>query len=197
VGAVAAMAFEHASVIEQLQAHNSRLEKALDLQHDLIGESAAMAELQKLIAKAAPSDSTVLIQGESGTGKELVARALHRNSTRSHAPFVAVNCAALTESLSRKRVVRTRTRRVHRRHRAKEGAVRTRGRRDLFLDEVGELAPAIQAKLLRALQEKEIKRVGGEREIKVDVRLVAATNRNLDQAVEANQFRRICCTASK
>lgn len=99
VAAIAALAFENASYIEVLREENSRLERDLWLQRDLIGTSPAMAELAKIIAKAAPTNSTVLIQGESGTGKELVARAIHKNSKRADGAFVAVNCAALAESL--------------------------------------------------------------------------------------------------
>src|SRR6185295_17633862 len=97
--AISALAFEHASYVEQLQAENKRLQQHLSLRLDLVGNGPAMTELARLIAKAAPANSTVLIQGESGTGKELVARAIHRNSKRSAGPFVAVNCAALPENL--------------------------------------------------------------------------------------------------
>lgn len=155
----------------------------------LIGRSPAMLELYKQIARVAPSKSTVLIVGESGTGKELAARSIHENSPRANHPFVPVNCGALTETLLEAELF---------------GYVRgsftgaTTDRRGLweeaeggtlFLDEIGETSPAMQVKLLRALQEKEIRRVGSTKNIHVDVRVVAATNRNLEKEVADKHFR--------
>ncbi len=142
-----------------------------------------------MIARVAPTDSTVLISGESGTGKELVARALHLNSTRAGKPFMAVNCAALADSLLESELF------GHEKG-AFTGAVsQKKGRLEIaeggtvFLDEIGELAPALQVKLLRVLQEHEFERVGGTRTIPTDIRLIAATNRNLEEAIAAGIFR--------
>ena len=156
----------------------------------LLGESARMKAVYRLLVKVAPADSTVLIEGESGTGKELAARALHRNSRRSGEPFVAINCAAIPEALLESDLF------GHERGAFTGAAVQKKGRLEVadggsvFLDEVGELAPALQVKLLRVLQEREFERVGGTQPIKVDIRLIAATNRNLEEAVWKREFRR-------
>jgi transcriptional regulator with PAS, ATPase and Fis domain len=159
------------------------------IEHDLIGESEPMREIYRRIGRAAPTDSTVLIQGESGTGKELVARAIHANSERARGPFVAINCAALPEGLMESELF------GHEKG-AFTGAIgQKRGRIELadtgtvFFDEVGELPPALQAKLLRVLQERTIDRVGGTRAVPVNIRVVAATNRNLEAAIKAGTFR--------
>ncbi len=166
-----------------------RFTTELTIEHDLVGESRPMQEVYRRIARAAPTESTVLIQGESGTGKELVARAIHANSTRARGPFVAINCAAVPEGLMESELF------GHERG-AFTGAVnQTRGRIELanagtvFLDEIGELPQALQAKLLRVLQERQVERVGGARPIPIDIRVVAATNRDLDAAVKAGTFR--------
>ena len=166
-----------------------RFTTQLTIEHDLVGESRPMQEIYRRIARAAPTESTVLIQGESGTGKELVARAIHANSTRARGPFVAINCAAVPEGLMESELF------GHERG-AFTGAVnQTRGRIELansgtvFLDEIGELPQALQAKLLRVLQERQVERVGGARPIPIDIRVVAATNRDLDAAVKAGTFR--------
>jgi DNA-binding NtrC family response regulator len=158
-------------------------------QTGLVGRSPAMLELYKEIARVAPSRSTVLIIGKSGTGKELIARAIHRHSARSKAPFVPVNCGALAETLLEAELfgyVRG----------AFTGAVADRrglweeaARGTLFLDEIGETSQAFQVKLLRALQEKEIRRVGSTKNVQVDARVVAATNRDLEKEVENKNFR--------
>jgi Nif-specific regulatory protein len=143
-----------------------------------------------MIAKAAPSDATVLIHGESGSGKELIARAIHSASRRSGKAFVAINCATLSETLIESDLF------GHERGAFTGAVAQKRGKLELadggtlFLDEVGELAPVLQAKLLRVLQEREFERVGGVRPIRVDIRLIAATNRDLEQAVENGAFRR-------
>src|SRR6185369_3389689 len=158
-------------------------------QGGLLGRSPVMIELYKEIARVAPTRSTVLIIGESGTGKELVARSIHQHSTRSHGPFVAINCGALTETLLEAELFgHTRgsfTGAVGDRRglwEAAEGGT-------LFLDEIGETSPALQVKLLRALQESEIRRVGSSKPIKVDVRVVTATNRKLEEEAKAGRFR--------
>ena len=155
----------------------------------LIGDSAPMTWLREFIGKVAPSDATVLIQGESGTGKELVARALHDQSSRSTGEFVAINCGALTESIAEstlfghERGAFTGAAALH------PGKFQFAHNGTLFLDEVGELSLAIQAKLLRAIQERVIDRMGALRPIPVNVRLIAATNRDLKLEVAAGRFR--------
>jgi Nif-specific regulatory protein len=155
----------------------------------LVGTSAAMRAVYDMVAQVAPSDATVLVTGESGTGKELVAGEIHRTSRRADGPFVKVNCAALPESIIESELF------GHERG-AFTGAVGQRkGRFELahggtiFLDEIGELSPQVQVKLLRVLQEREIERIGGTSTIKVDVRVVAATNRNLEDELRAGRFR--------
>jgi DNA-binding NtrC family response regulator len=156
---------------------------------ELLGQSPAMENLHHLIRKVAHTQATVLIQGESGTGKELVARALYRASTRANAPFIKVNCAAIPENLIESEFF------GHERG-AFTGALNKReGRFELahggtiLLDEISEISPSVQAKLLRVLQERELERVGGNRTIKVDVRVIATTNRRLDESVEKKEFR--------
>ena len=158
-------------------------------QGGLLGRSPVMIGLYKEIARVAPTRSTVLIVGDSGTGKELVARSIHQHSTRSSGPFVAVNCGALTETLLEAELF------GHVRG-AFTGAVGDRkglweeaAGGTLFLDEVGETSPAFQVKLLRALQESEIRRVGSSRSTQVDARVLAATNRNLEREVKTGKFR--------
>src|SRR5207248_8210161 len=155
----------------------------------LVGEGARMKEIFQFLARVAPSDSTVLIEGESGTGKELVAKALHRNSPRATKPFVAINCAAIPETLLEDDLF------GHERGAFTGAATQKKGRLEVadggvvFLDEIGELAPALQVKLLRVLQEREFERVGGTHPIKVNIRLIAATNRELEQALREGKFR--------
>ncbi|MEZ4369019.1 MAG: sigma-54 dependent transcriptional regulator [Kofleriaceae bacterium] len=156
---------------------------------DLIGDSAPMAAVRRAIDKVAAADTTVFISGESGTGKELVAHAIHRLSRRAAGPFVKVNCGAITESLLESELF------GHEKG-AFTGAIKQKlGRFELadggtlFLDEVGDVPPAMQVKLLRAVQQQEFERVGGEAPVKVDVRLVSATNKDLAAEVEAGRFR--------
>jgi len=190
IAGIAAAALENALRVEQLQHENHRLKAQIDIQHDMVGNSPRMRQVFDFISKAAPSNSTVLVRGESGTGKELVARALHRHSARAAKPFVAINCAALTESLLESELF------GHEKGAFTGAVVQKKGKLEeatggsVFLDEVGELAPAMQAKLLRVLQEREFERVGGLRTIKADIRLIAATNRDLEEAVQNGTFRR-------
>jgi DNA-binding NtrC family response regulator len=154
-----------------------------------IAGSAAMQEVLELAARVAPLDTTVLVHGESGTGKEFIVRMIHDQSPRAGGPFVSINCAALTESLLESELFGHVRGAFTGAVRDKPGLFETAARGTLFLDEIGEVAPTVQAKLLRALQEREIRRVGGERTIKVDARVVAATNRDLRAAVAAGTFR--------
>ena len=165
------------------------LDESLTIHHEMVGRSRAIQELVQFIARTARANSTVLVEGESGTGKELVARALHRNSPRRGGPFVAVNCAALSEGLLESELFGHERGAFTGADRQKQGKFETASGGTLFLDEVAELGPGIQAKLLRALQEREIDRIGGRAPVPVDIRLVAATNRDLEVAVAAGEFR--------
>jgi Nif-specific regulatory protein len=149
-----------------------------------------MERVYRLIEKVTLRDHPVLVLGESGTGKELIARAIHRNSPRAESPFVAVNCAAITETLLESELFGHEKGAFTGATAQKKGKVEIANGGTLFLDEIGELAPGLQAKLLRVLQEREFERVGGTRPIRLDIRLIAATNRNLAEAIESGSFRR-------
>ncbi len=189
ISGVASMALESARNLESLAEENRRLQAEAGLEHSMVGESQPLRETIRLISRVAPTDSTVIVFGESGTGKELAARAIHQNSLRAKKPFLALNCAVLTETLLESELF------GHERGAFTGAIAQKKGKLELadggtvFLDEIGELAPALQAKLLRVLQEREFERVGGMRPIKVDVRLIAATNRDLASAVKNNLFR--------
>ena len=189
LGNITALAIENARYLERLNGENHRLHEELNIHHSMVGESKAMREVYDFVSRVAGRDSTVLISGESGTGKELVARAVHRNSARADKPFVAINCAAIIETLLESELF------GHERG-AFTGAVYQKKDKlevaeggTVFLDEIGELALPMQAKLLRVLQEREFERVGGTRTIKLDVRLIAATNRDLKEASHTGAFR--------
>ncbi len=166
----------------------SELKETYRLEH-LVGSSAAMTHVRDLVRQVAPSDATILIMGESGTGKELVARALHYSSPRVGKPFVDVNCAALTESLIESELF------GHERGAFTSAISRRRGKFEqanggsLFLDEIGDMPLSTQAKMLRVLQERNFQRVGGEEKITVNVRVICATNRDLEEAVQTGAFR--------
>ena len=189
IGGMAAMALENAQTVALLEGENRRLQAEIDIEHNMIGESSPMRKVYEFIAKVAPVDSTVLITGESGTGKELIARGVFGNSARASSPFVAINCAALTESLLESELF------GHERGAFTGAITQKKGKLEIahggtvFLDEIGELAPLLQAKLLRVLQESEFERVGGTRPIQVDLRVIAATNRDLAKAVKDGTFR--------
>ncbi|WP_447598513.1 sigma-54-dependent transcriptional regulator [Nitrospira sp. Nam80] len=157
--------------------------------HNLIGKSPSMQEIYAKIEQVADSRTTVLVTGESGTGKELVAKAIHYNSSRRDRPFIALNCAALPETLIESELF------GHEKGSFTDATARRVGQFELansgtlFLDEIGDLSPATQAKLLRVLQEREFTRIGGVQSIKVDVRIIAATNKNLDELVRKGAFR--------
>ena len=155
----------------------------------IIGSSAPMVALWDLIVHVAPTEATVLINGESGTGKELVASALHHKSLRSSGPFVKVNCAALAETLLESELFGHERGAFTGADRRREGRFVQAHGGTLFLDEIGETSPAMQTKLLRVLQEHELQRVGGQETIRVDVRIIVATNRDLEEEVAAGRFR--------
>ena len=160
------------------------------LRHNMIGQSKRMLDIYDFISKVAPSDSTVLIYGESGTGKELAARAIHQNSNRADKPFVAINCAALVETLLESELFGHEKGAFTGATTQKKGKLEIANGGTVFLDELGEMAPLLQAKLLRVLQEQQFERVGSTRSVQVDIRLIAATNKDLLQAVEEGSFRK-------
>ena len=164
-------------------------QEAEDPENEILGESEATNHLRKLIRRVAQTNATVLIQGENGTGKELVAHAMHRNSNRKDGPFIKLNCAALPENLVESELFGHEKGSFTGATNKREGRFELAHGGTIFLDEISELSLPLQSKLLRVLQEREFERVGGNRTIKVDVRVVAATNRKLDQSVEKNEFR--------
>jgi len=189
IGSIAAFALDNARRMDWLEGENRRLQAEMNVEYNMVGESQRMRDVYQFIGRVAKMDSTVLISGESGTGKELVARAVHRNSSRAHMPCVAINCAALAESLLESELF------GHEKGAFTGAIVQKKGKLEVaeggtvFLDEIGELAPLMQAKLLRVLQEREFERVGGTRTIKLNVRLITATNRDLETEVKAGRFR--------
>ena len=189
ITALAAVAREESREAARLQESKARLQAEINLEHNMVGRSQPMRAVFDRIARVAQSDATVLIRGESGTGKELVARAVHRNSARAARPFVAINCAALTESLLESELFGHEKGAFTGALGMKKGRLELADGGTLLLDEIGELPINLQAKLLRALQEREFERVGGTRPVHVDFRLVAATNRDLDAAVKSGAFR--------
>jgi PAS domain S-box-containing protein len=155
----------------------------------IIGRSKIMQNVYALIESVAPTDSTVLITGESGTGKELVARAIHLNSERKLAPFVAINCSAFVETLLESELFGHEKGAFTGAIRSKPGRFELADKGTLFLDEIGDLSPAVQVKLLRVLETQQFERVGGTKPIKVDVRILTATHRNLEEEIKSNRFR--------
>ena len=182
-------ALQQKFLIKDLQSENRRLQESLNLETDIIGESRAVKEILQLTAKVSQSDSNVLINGESGTGKELMANAIHRNSPRRNKPFVAFNCAVFNENLVESELF------GHEKGAFTGATVQKKGRFEIaeggtiFLDEISELSPTVQAKLLRVLQEREFERVGGTAPLKTNVRVIAATNRDLTEEVSKRNFR--------
>ena len=156
---------------------------------EIVGESDAITKLVAQIAQVAATDSTVLIQGETGPGKELIARSVHQNSRRHAGPFIAINCGAITESMIESELFGYEKGAFTGAVVQKKGKFELASGGTLFLDEVGELSPAFQVKLLRVLQEREIERLGGTKTIKVNIRLIAATNRDLEAEVARGVFR--------
>jgi two-component system, NtrC family, nitrogen regulation response regulator NtrX len=180
---------KHVFELKDLQTENQQLRNALETEETLIGESSAMQRLSHLINVAAPSNGWVVLHGENGTGKELVARALHKGSPRFRERFVAVNCAAIPDELIESELF------GHEKGSFTGAVDRKIGKFEqahggtLFLDEVGDMGPKMQAKILRALQENVIQRVGGDETIEVDIRVIAATNKDLKRSIKNGEFR--------
>jgi Nif-specific regulatory protein len=190
IAAIASVALENVKRLEHLKAENRALRDDSGIARNIIGESAPMRKVGELIKRVARHDSTVLIRGESGTGKELAARAIHAHSPRRDNGFVAINCATLSESLLESELFGHERGAFTGAVAQKKGKLEAAQRGTIFLDEIGELPFNIQAKLLRVLQEREFERVGSNRSIKIDVRVVAATNKDLEEAVAQGTFRK-------
>src|SRR6187200_1376007 len=173
----------------RLRDENRSLKKAVEVRHQMIGESAVLKQVMAAVGRAAPTNATVLIQGESGVGKELVARTIHRNSLRSRERFVQVNCAAIPEELIESELFGHEKGSFTGATEKQVGKFEQADRGTIFLDEIGDMSPKTQAKVLRVLQEGEVERLGSARTIKVDVRVIAATNKNLEEEIEKGTFR--------
>ena len=173
----------------QLRDENRTLKKAVEVRHQMVGESAALKQVMVAVGRAAPTHATVLIHGESGVGKELVARTIHRNSLRSRERFVQVNCAAIPEELIESELFGHEKGSFTGATEKQVGKFEQADRGTIFLDEVGDMSAKTQAKVLRVLQEGEVERLGSSRTIKVDVRVIAATNKNLEEEIEKGHFR--------
>jgi two-component system response regulator HydG len=183
---------EHSMEHTRLREENRRLRESLGLRFDrsrIIGQSPAMVKLLDTVSQVAPSEATVLITGESGTGKELIAAAIHFNSSRRDGPFVQLNCAAITETLLESELFGHEKGAFTGAERRREGRFHQADGGSLFLDEVSEMPLSMQVKLLRVLQEREFTRVGGDAPVRVDVRLIAATNRHLPDLIATGKFR--------
>jgi len=175
-----------------LESDNQKLRTTLDArtgQHRLIGSSSAMRDVFALIGKVAPTKTTVLITGQSGTGKELVSRAIHNRGPRAQEPFVPINCGAITETLIESELFGHTKGAFTGAHADKPGLFERAGQGTVFLDEIGELPLAMQVKLLRVLQERSVRRVGGAEDLDVQCRVIAATNRDLEEEVQKGNFR--------
>lgn len=189
IAGLAAVALENTLHLEWVENENQQLLEASQVTHQMIGNSAPMRKIYRMIGQVAPTDLLVLIHGESGTGKELAAHAIHLNSLRGDGPFVAINCAAFADTLFENEFF------GHEREAYSGAATRRKGLLEaadggtMFLDEIGDLTPGAQAKLLRVIETQEFRRVGGTEVVHVDIRVVAATNRNLREGVINNTFR--------
>jgi transcriptional regulator with GAF, ATPase, and Fis domain len=189
IASIGAVALDNVQHLNKMEENNRRLVEQLRGQHALIGETPVMKELQLQIAKVAAADATVLIIGETGTGKEIVAHAIHLNSERSEHPFLAINCATLSESLLESELFGHEKGAFTGAIAQKKGKLEIADGGTVFLDETAEIPLTVQAKLLRVIQERQFERVGGTRPIKVNIRLIAATNGNLQDAVRKGEFR--------
>lgn len=186
------LVIEKAIKYSNLERENIRLKQELKRQYDfskIVGTSTAIRRIFDIITKVADTDGTILITGESGTGKELIARAIHYNSSRSDKPMVVVNCGAIPEELLESELFGHEKGAFTGAHKTRIGRFELANGGTFFLDEIGEMSPALQVKLLRVLQDQCFERVGGTRTIHVDVRIIAATNKNLTEAVNRGKFR--------
>jgi two-component system nitrogen regulation response regulator NtrX len=173
----------------QLRDEVRTLKKAVEVRHQMIGDSTGLKQIMAAVGRAAPTNATVLITGESGVGKELVARTIHRNSLRSRERFVQVNCAAIPEELIESELFGHEKGSFTGATEKQVGKFEQADRGTIFLDEVGDMSAKTQAKVLRVLQEGEVERLGSARTVKVDVRVIAATNKNLEEEIEKGRFR--------
>jgi transcriptional regulator with GAF, ATPase, and Fis domain len=189
VSRIAAVTLENVLAMDALSSENQQLKEELHSASQLVGESRQIQQVEEFITRVAHGDSTVLIRGESGTGKELVARAIHHKSPRTARPFVAINCAAIPEALLESELFGHEKGAFTGAVVAKKGKLEAAGDGTVFLDEIGELAPLLQAKLLRVLQQREFERLGGNRSLAFTARVLAATNKNLEQAIKSGEFR--------
>jgi len=189
VSRIAAVALENVLALDALRSENQRLKQELHPTSRLVGESRQMRRIEEFISRVAASDSNVLIRGESGTGKEVVARTLHEKSLRRDRPFIAINCAAIPEALLESELFGHEKGAFTGAVGMKKGKLEAAEDGTLFLDEIGELATPMQAKLLRVLQQREFERVGGTHSISLKARVLSATNKNLEQAIKAGEFR--------
>jgi transcriptional regulator with GAF, ATPase, and Fis domain len=188
VSRIAAVTLENILSLDALSSENQQLKEQLH-SSKLVGESRQIRQVEKFIGQVAQSDSTVLIRGESGTGKELVARALHNNGPRAERHFVAINCAAIPEALLESELFGHEKGAFTGALATKKGKLEVVEDGTVFFDEIGELAPMLQAKLLRVLQQREFERLGGNRSLTFAARVIAATNKNLEQAIKSGDFR--------
>ncbi len=189
IAGLASVAIENARQFERIGSENQRLRAQVQFQHDMIGRGPRMRQVYQFIERVAPSDTTVLILGESGTGKELASRAVHLNSPRKSFPFMALNCAALSETLLESELFGHERGAFTSAVAQKKGLLEVAEGGTVFLDEIAEMPLTIQAKLLRVLQEREFVRLGGTRSIKLNARFIAATNKDLQKAVREEKFR--------
>jgi two-component system response regulator HydG len=185
---VMARATEHSLLKKENEYLKERLGEKFDRQN-IIGQSAAMLKLLEIVEQVAATEATILITGDSGTGKEMIANAVHANSKRKQAPFIKINCAALTETLLESELFGHEKGAFTGADRRREGKFLQADSGSIFLDEVSEMSPAMQVKLLRVLQERELTRVGGSDVVKVDVRVIAASNKDLKKEIQMGRFR--------
>jgi len=188
------LALERAQERQQLKSEVARLRSVIAKEQkfdpgNIVASSPAMKEVLEMVARVAPTDATVLVQGESGTGKELIARAMHQNSKRKDGAFIPINCGALPENLLESELFGHVKGAFTGAHQNKKGLFEEADGGTLFLDEIGEMSPVTQVKLLRVLQDSEVRRVGANLGVKVDVRVVAATNQRLQERIKNNEFR--------
>jgi two-component system nitrogen regulation response regulator NtrX len=174
---------------EELRQENRELKLAMESKYEIVGESPALRSVLEAVKRAAPTNATVMLLGESGVGKELVARTIHRNSPRAGQRFIQVNCAAIPEELIESELFGHEKGSFTGATEKQIGKFEQADRGTIFLDEVGDMSPKTQAKVLRVLQEQEVERLGSARTIKVDVRVIAATNKDLEEAIQRGEFR--------